>query len=90
MGRPGRPVEAVRLDLIEACGLKGLRRGGAEISRRHANVIVNLEQARAADVLDLMVAAHRAVRDRFGVELRPEIVLAGGLAEEFRGRVRAG
>ncbi len=76
--------------LIEACGLKGLRRGGAEISQRHANVIVNLEQARAADVLDLMVAAHRAVRDRFGVELRPEIVLAGGLAEEFQGRVRAG
>ena len=76
--------------LIEVCGLKGLRRGGAEISGRHANVIVNREQARAADVLDLMVAAHRAVRDRFGVELRPEIVLAGGLAEEFWGRVRAG
>ena len=76
--------------LIEACGLKGLRRGGAEISERHANVIVNREQARAADVLDLMVAAHRAVRDRFGVELRPEIVLAGGLAEEFWGRVRTG
>jgi len=75
--------------LIEACGLKGLRRGGAEISGRHANVIVNREQARAADVLDLMVAAHRAVRDRFGVELRPEIVLAGGLAEEFWGRVGA-
>lgn len=76
--------------LIEACGLKGLRRGGAEISGRHANVIVNREQAHAADVLDLMVTAHRAVRDRFGVELRPEIVLAGGLAEEFWGRVRAG
>ncbi len=74
--------------LIEACGLKGLRRGGAEISGRHANVIVNREQARAADVLDLMVTAHRAVRDRFGVELRPEIVLAGGLTEEFWGRVR--
>ena len=76
--------------LIEACGLKGLRRGGAEISQRHANVIVNREKARAADVLDLMVAAHRAVRDRFGVELRPEIVLAGGLAEEFWDRARSG
>ena len=69
--------------LIEACGLKGLKAGGAEISRRHANVIVNREKARAADVLDLMVTAHRAVRDRFNVELRPEIVLAGDLAEEF-------
>ena len=74
--------------LIEACGLKGERRGGAEISQRHANVIVNREKARAADVLDLMVAAHRAVRNRFGVELRPEIVLAGGLAEEFWDRAR--
>jgi UDP-N-acetylmuramate dehydrogenase len=76
--------------LIEACGLKGLARGGAEISQRHANVIVNREKARAADVLDLMVAAHRAVRERFGVELRPEIVLAGGLAEEFWDRARSG
>lgn len=76
--------------LIEACGLKGLRSGGAEISQRHANVIVNRDKASAADVLDLMVAAHRAVRERFGVELRPEIVLAGGLAEEFWGRVRSG
>ena len=76
--------------LIEACGLKGLRRGGAEISERHANVIVNRDRASAVDVLDLIVAAHRAVRERFGVELRPEIVLAGGLAEEFWDRVRSG
>ena len=69
--------------LIEACGLKGLKAGGAEISRRHANVIINREKARAADVLDLMVEAHGAVRDRFDVKLRPEIVLAGDLAEEF-------
>ncbi|MXX73838.1 MAG: UDP-N-acetylmuramate dehydrogenase [Holophagales bacterium] len=69
--------------LIEACGLKGASSGGAEISRRHANVIVNRENARAADVLDLMIEAHRAVRDRFDIELRPEIVLAGDLAEEF-------
>lgn len=69
--------------LIDACGLKGLEAGGAEISRRHANVIVNRENARAADVLDLMVTAHRAVRDRFDVELRPEIVLAGHLADDF-------
>ncbi len=69
--------------LIEACGLKGRSSGGAEISQRHANVIVNRENARAADVLDLMIAAHQAVRDRFRVELRPELVLAGDLADEF-------
>ena len=75
--------------LIEACGLKGASHGGAEISQRHANVIVNRSNACAADVLHLMVETHRAVRDRFGVELRPEIVLAGGLAEEFWSRVGA-
>ncbi len=46
-------------------------------------MIVNRENASAADVLDLMITAHRAVRDRFDVELRPEIVLAGELADEF-------
>jgi len=73
--------------LIDACGLKGLQSGGAEISRRHANVIVNREAARAVDVLDLMTAAHLAVRDRFAVELHPELVLAGCLARQFWSRV---
>ncbi len=73
--------------LIDAAGLKGRRSGGAEISRRHANVIVNQENARAADVLDLMVAAHRTVRERFDIALRPELVLAGSLADEFWRRV---
>ncbi len=73
--------------LIEACGLKGRRSGGAEISERHANVIVHHGDARAADVLALMVEAHRAVRERFKVELHPELVLAGGLKDEFWRRV---
>jgi UDP-N-acetylmuramate dehydrogenase len=63
--------------LIEACGLKGERRGGAEISRRHANVIVNTGGARAADVLDLMRLMRSAVRERFGVTLMPEVELLG-------------
>lgn len=63
--------------LIEACGLKGERRGGAEISRRHANVIVNTGGARAADVLDLMRLMRNAVRERFGVTLMPEVELLG-------------
>jgi UDP-N-acetylmuramate dehydrogenase len=65
--------------LIEACGLKGRSQGGAEISPRHANVIVNRGGARALDVLELMRAAHDAVAERFGVELEPEIVLVGAL-----------
>ena len=63
--------------LIESCGLKGERRGGAEISRRHANVIVNTGGARAADVLGLMRSMRNAVRERFGVTLMPEVELLG-------------
>ncbi len=70
--------------LIEACGLKGRREGGAEISPKHANVIVNLGGARAADVLSLMLAARAAVAARFAVELEPELVLAGSLRGRWR------
>jgi UDP-N-acetylenolpyruvoylglucosamine reductase len=63
--------------LIEACGLKGERRGGAEISKRHANVIVNTGGARAAEVLDLMRLMRNAVHQRFGVTLMPEVELLG-------------
>jgi UDP-N-acetylmuramate dehydrogenase len=70
--------------LIDACGLKGQQVGGAQISPKHANVIVNLGGARAADVLELMSRARREVRRRFGVELEPEVVLAGGLRTAWR------
>ncbi|MDL1950046.1 UDP-N-acetylmuramate dehydrogenase [Acidobacteria bacterium ACD] len=64
--------------LLEACGLKGRRRGGAEVSGRHANVIVNLGGATARDVRALMAGMSALVGLRFGVELVPEIVLVGG------------
>lgn len=70
--------------LIEACGLKGRREGGAQISPRHANVIVNLGNASAGDVLALMLAARAAVAARFGIELEPELVLAGHLRQRWR------
>jgi UDP-N-acetylmuramate dehydrogenase len=70
--------------LIEAAGLKGRRAGGAEISPKHANVIVNVGGAHADDVLALMVLAHDTVRDAFGVELEPEVVLEGTLSERWR------
>jgi UDP-N-acetylenolpyruvoylglucosamine reductase len=59
--------------LLEECGLKGRRIGGAEISPVHANVIVNLGGATAADVKRLMEEMERAVKNRFGIELQPEI-----------------
>jgi UDP-N-acetylmuramate dehydrogenase len=63
--------------LIEACGLKGLRVGGAEISEEHANFIVNVGGARAGDVLALMDAMRGRVHERFGIMLEPEIRVVG-------------
>jgi len=63
--------------LIEACGLKGEREGGAVISPRHANVIVNTGGARAEDVLVLMRRMRDAVRGKFGVTLLPEVEMLG-------------
>ena len=63
--------------LIEQAGLKGTRIGGAQISPKHANFIVNLGQARAADVKALIDLAREQVRERFGVELELEIELVG-------------
>ena len=63
--------------LIEACGLKGERIGDTLISPRHANVIVNTGNARAADVLALMKKMRDAVREKFGVTLMPEVELLG-------------
>ncbi len=63
--------------LIEAAGLKGERIGGAMISELHANFIVNLGGASAADVISLMTCARARVRDEFGVELVPEVRVVG-------------
>ena len=63
--------------LVEAAGLRGRRIGGAQISDKHANFIVNLSHASAADVLALAELAHDAVLQQFGVDLEREIVVLG-------------
>lgn len=63
--------------LIEACGLKGRRIGGAEISRKHANFIVNSGGASAADIEALIDLAQSTVREKFGVELEREVRIIG-------------
>jgi UDP-N-acetylmuramate dehydrogenase len=75
--------------LIEACGLKGRTLGGAQISAKHANVIVNLGGAKATDVLGLMHEARNRVAGRWGVVLEPELVLAGSLGALWRGAAAA-
>jgi UDP-N-acetylmuramate dehydrogenase len=66
--------------LIDAAGLKGLRIGGAQVSPKHANFIVNVGGATADDVLALMAEMRNRVRDRFGIELEPEIRVVGRAA----------
>lgn len=63
--------------LIEQAGMKGATHGKAQISQRHANFIVNLGGASAADVVALIVEARRRVLDQFGVALELEVELRG-------------
>lgn len=63
--------------MIEAVGAKGMRVGGAQVSTVHANFIENVENASASDVRELIAHLHGLVRDRFGVELQPEIRFVG-------------
>ena len=63
--------------LIEKCGLKGRRVGGAEISSMHANYIVNKNSATGDDVLKLIDVARTAVFKEFGLELELEVKVLG-------------
>jgi UDP-N-acetylmuramate--alanine ligase len=63
--------------LIEESGLKGARVGGAEISRVHANFVVNCGDATSADVLELVRLVRAGVRQAKGVDLEPEVLLYG-------------
>jgi len=66
--------------MLEACGLRGHRIGGAQISPLHANFIENAGGATSADALALMAEARRRAQERFGVELEHEVQLLGPLA----------
>jgi UDP-N-acetylmuramate dehydrogenase len=64
--------------LIESCGLKGFAIGGARVSEKHANFIVNpSREARAADIEALIAHVRRVVRERTGVDLEPEVRIVG-------------
>jgi UDP-N-acetylenolpyruvoylglucosamine reductase len=65
--------------MLEACGLKGHRIGGAQISPRHANFIENADGARSEDALALMAEARRRAWEQYGVELEHEVVFLGEL-----------
>jgi UDP-N-acetylmuramate dehydrogenase len=69
--------------LIEKTGLKGVQRGGAQVSTRHANFIVNQGEARARDVLYLIDLIRAQVRQKSGVLLEPEVRLWGCSLKEI-------
>ena len=64
--------------LIESCGLKGLERGGARVSEKHANFIVNPKgAARASDIEWLIETVRATVREKAGIDLQPEVRIVG-------------
>jgi UDP-N-acetylmuramate dehydrogenase len=71
--------------LIDRCGLKGTTIGGAKISAEHANVFVNLGEAKASDFLSLIDLAKERVWEDFGAALEEEICLLGFKEGESKG-----
>jgi UDP-N-acetylmuramate dehydrogenase len=65
--------------LLEAAGCRGLRIGGAIFSGKHANFVENDGTATTEDVIALMAEGRRRVKERFGVELEPEVQVLGDL-----------
>jgi UDP-N-acetylmuramate dehydrogenase len=84
---PGHELTAGRM--LEACGLRGHRIGGAQISPRHANFIENAGEALTSDALALMTEARRRAREEFGVVLEREVQLLGALELPPAGEVAA-
>lgn len=72
-----RPEGRFAGTLIEECGLKGLRVGGASVSTLHAGFLVNDENGTAADYLALIAQVQRAVYEKTGVTLTPEVRILG-------------
>jgi UDP-N-acetylmuramate dehydrogenase len=68
--------------LIEKAGLKGTRIGGAEISEKHANFILNKGNASANDILSLIRIVKEKVRSEFGIALECEVIILGGTSSE--------
>ena len=63
--------------LLDEAGCRGLTVGGARFSEKHANFVENTGEATTADVIALMGVGRRRVRERFGVELEPEVQILG-------------
>jgi len=74
---PGETPEMSAGYLIDKCGLKGKKIGGAEISQKHANFIINMGGAKSEDILALADFAKKAVKKQFDIDLQPEVQVVG-------------
>ena len=72
--------------LIQQCGLKGRRIGGAQVSEKHANFIVNTGEATAADIENLIDEVRAVVRQQTGIDLHPEVRIIGEKREVGNGK----
>ena len=72
-----RPVGYYAGKLIQDCGLKGLRIGDAQISELHAGFIINLGNATAQNVIDLINKVQEVIYDKYGVKMVPEVRIVG-------------
>jgi UDP-N-acetylmuramate dehydrogenase len=68
--------------LIQDSGLQGLRIGGAEVSRKHAGFIVNVDHATAKDYIELIQVIQKTVKEKYGVDLETEVIVIGKEDEE--------
>ncbi|MFZ4404354.1 MAG: hypothetical protein ACOYOK_09665, partial [Pseudobdellovibrionaceae bacterium] len=71
------PVGHKAGQLIEQCGLKGFTIGGAQVSQKHSNFIVNIGKASASDMWQVILHVQKVVEEKTSVQLRTEVVLMG-------------
>ena len=72
-----RPEGGYAGALIEQCGLKGFKIGGAQVSEKHANFIINTGKAKSADIYNLINHVQKTVQEETGVELEREVRFVG-------------
>jgi UDP-N-acetylmuramate dehydrogenase len=75
------PIGDFAARLIESCGLKGFRLGGAQVSEKHANFIINTGTATAADIENLIEHVRASVGEQTGIDLHPEVKIIGERAQ---------
>ncbi len=68
--------------LIEKAGLKGFKLGGAEVSSKHANFIVNQNQATALDIHQIICHVQKTVKEKFNIQLKTEVKYLGSWDKE--------